>query len=135
MKLRKFENEEWYGMFVGLFCWMIYHFTLMDLIMFSPILYTHQIGFSQMGQWVLWGPMFIFMYTGLYFISKKVIHKDRKIEYITAVKSSIIGFIVWMTVITMAYLINIEVSQTPNLTGGWLTFGLIYYYIKKNLTE
>ncbi|NPE29413.1 hypothetical protein HNV12_15935 [Methanococcoides sp. SA1] len=130
MKLRKNKNEECYGIFIGLLCWLIYLFTLMDLIIFSPILYTHQTGFSQIGQWILWGPMFIFMYVGTYIISKKVIDNERKIEYIVAVKSSIIGFIVWMTVMSTAYLFNIEISQTPNLSGGWITIGLIYYYIK-----
>jgi hypothetical protein len=131
------KKEENVGLIFGAASYIAYYWTISKYVLRdSPILYTQQTGYSQIGNWLIIGPIVIFLTIFPYLMSKKVIDEERKIEYIAVNTSYIVGFFVWFTVVTLAYSLNIEIGYIVNGIGGYLTMLLIYYlYVKKNLSK
>ncbi|WP_321430207.1 hypothetical protein [uncultured Methanolobus sp.] len=131
MKLRKTSKEETKGIIVGTLISFIYLLNISDLLIVFPVLFTYQEGYSQMGYWIKLGPMFFFIFTFVYIAARKVIDEERKTEYVVSIKSSIIGFFVWLAVLTLAYLLDVKVGYNANISGGLFTILLVYLYMKK----
>ncbi|WP_321430971.1 hypothetical protein [uncultured Methanolobus sp.] len=132
MKLRKTSKEEDFGTIVGVFAYFAYSSIFVRyLAKTSPLLFNQQTGYSQIGEWVIYGPVILFIMVFPYLMSKKVISEERKIDYLIHIQSSITAFFVWLIVTTSAYLLNIEIGYYANILGGYSTIILLMYYMEK----
>ena len=131
MKQSKTSYEETTGMIVGALIAIIYVFNINDLLIFFPVLFTYQAGYFQMGYWIKYGPLFFFIFTFAYLAAQKVIDDKRKKEHLIVIKSSIIGFFLWLIIITASYSLDFEIDDMTNLLGGFTTILLMTLYMKK----
>lgn len=124
MKVQKLKPEEIFGLVLG---------AVLSLIMFRLSFKTSDaLHFSnQIVVWANIGLIVFFIILGHYIVSRKVIDEKKKTEDIIGLKSNLLGFFLWLIVIIIATLLNIEINKTTITTGGYVTILLIYLYMEK----
>jgi uncharacterized membrane-anchored protein len=86
---------------------------------------------NQIVIWINIGLTVFFITLGHYIVSRKVIDEKKRIEDIIGLKSNLLGFFLWLIVIMVVTLLNIEINQTAIIAGGYITILLIYLYMEK----
>ncbi|PAV12089.1 hypothetical protein ASJ81_07835 [Methanosarcina spelaei] len=124
MKVQKLKPEEIFGLVLGAvlnFILLRLSFQIIDVLHFS----------NQIVVWVNTGLIVFFIILGHYIVSRKVIDEKKRTEDIRGLKSNLLGFFLWLIVIIIATLLNIEINKTVITTGGYITILLIILYMKK----
>ena len=141
MKTKSITKEYLIGTAIGWFFYAIYAYIIYKAM--SDVTQIAYIADSQIGDWVLAGPFISFWVSGQYLVGKNVFNEEETADSLINIKSSIIGFFVWLIVISLIYAANIEIAVTSinlfnvvdisyaNLFGGWMTILLVYLYMKK----
>lgn len=126
MKIQKLKPEEILGLLLGI---------VLSYIMFSLSIRTGDVLHlsNQIVIWVNTGLIVFFIVLGHYIVSRKVIDKKKRTEDIIGLKSNLLGFFLWLIVIIIATLLNIEINRTAITVGGYLTILLILLYMKKEI--
>ncbi|WP_235283899.1 MULTISPECIES: hypothetical protein [unclassified Methanosarcina] len=128
MKIQKLKPEEIFGLMLGIvlsFIMFRLSFKTSDVLHFS----------NQIVVWVNTGLIVFFIIVGHYIVSRKVIDEKKRTDDIIGLKSNLLGFFIWLIVIIIATLLNIEINQTTIITGGYLTILLILLYMNKKVTN
>ncbi|NPE28727.1 hypothetical protein HNV12_12320 [Methanococcoides sp. SA1] len=94
------------------------------LLNYFPILHTHQTGFTQIGYWILYGPNLV------YLTSKNVLDKKKR-SHFSNIIGAIVGFFIWIVVLLIEDILNLEVYHFTNMAGGFFRMALFQYAIKK----
>ena len=96
---------------------------------------------NQMTIWLVTGPLLIFMTTGQYLLARSVISEREKTESLVGIKGFTIGFFLWLIVMALTYLFNVEfvsIRNTPlQLFLGYSVMSIIsvlYWYIHTKIT-
>ncbi|KKG13534.1 hypothetical protein EO98_05335 [Methanosarcina sp. 2.H.T.1A.6] len=128
VKIQKLKPEEIFGLMLGIvlsFIMFRLSFKTSDVLHFS----------NQIVVWVNTGLIVFFIIVGHYIVSRKVIDEKKRTDDIIGLKSNLLGFFIWLIVIIIATLLNIEINQTTIITGGYLTILLILLYMNKKVTN
>lgn len=92
-------------------------------------------GLSQVFFWILVGPIILLVMLFVYFISTIIVKEDydeeKKMEYRSDFKATIIGIFVWFIIMVLTYLLNMEFSQYANEFGGLVTILVVIVYMRK----
>lgn len=128
MKIQKLKSEEIFGLILGI---------VLSFIMFRLSFKTSEVlNFSnQIVIWVNTGFIVFFIIFGHYIVSWKVIDEKKRNEDIIGLKSNLLGFFLWLTVIIIVTLLNIEINRAAIMAGGYLTILLITLYMNKKVTN
>lgn len=118
MKIQKLKPEEILGLLSGIV--LSYIMFILSMLMSDVLLFSNQIVV-----WVNIGLVVFFLILGHYIVSRKVIDEKKRTEDIIGLKSNLLGFFLWLIVIIIATLLNIEINPTAIRTGGYLTILLI----------
>lgn len=124
MKIQKLKPEEFFGLMLGVvlnFILLRLSFQIIDVLHFS----------NQIVVWVNTGLIVFFIILGHYIVSRKVIDEKKRTEDIRGLKSNLLGFFLWLIVIIIATLLNIEINRTAITVGGYTTILLILLYMNK----
>lgn len=139
----KIHKEEIYGLLIGIVCCYSWIFMIMDLKMkfFSTDLVTNgttitiAYNWGQVDNWLEAGIIPLFLIAGHYFASSKVISENKKVKEIIGMKSSLLGFFIWLIVTITTFLLEINMSYKITLAGGYITIVLIYLFMKININR
>lgn len=131
--------EELVGVIVGTVCFYSWVFMLLTLKMkfFSTDFITNSIAMTiadnwgQIDNWLEAGILPFFLISGHYFASGKVISEKRRINDIIGMKSSLMGFIVWLFVTITTFLLEMDMSYRVTLAGGYILIAIIYLFMKR----
>jgi len=115
VKIQKLKPEEIFGLMLGAVLGFIMSMLTSSVLHFS----------NQIVAWVNTGLIVFFIILGHYIVSWKVIDEKKRTEDIIGLKSNLLGFFLWLIVIIIATLLNIEMNRTAITTGGYLTILLI----------
>lgn len=128
VKIQKLKSEEIFGLILGI---------VLSFIMFRLSFKTSEVlNFSnQIVIWVNTGFIVFFIIFGHYIVSRKVIDEKKRNEDIIGLKSNLLGFFLWFTVIIIVTLLNIEINRAAIMAGGYLTILLITLYMNKKVTN
>ncbi|KKF98094.1 hypothetical protein [Methanosarcina mazei] len=118
MKIQKLKPEEILGLLSGIV--LSYIMFILSMLMSDVLHFSNQIVV-----WVNIGLVVFFLILGHYIVSRKVIDEKKRTEDIIGLKSNLLGFFLWLIVIIIATLLNIEINPTAIRTGGYLTILLI----------
>jgi hypothetical protein len=121
VKIQKLKPEEIFGLMLG----GVLSF-IMSLLTSSVLHFSNQIVI-----WANTGLIIFFIILGHYIVSRKVIDEKKRTEDIIGLKSNLLGFFLWLIVITIATLLNIEINPTAIMAGGYITILLILLYMNK----
>jgi hypothetical protein len=130
--------EEIVGIIVGLVFWYLWAFvnitmTARDVSTITDSKSTLQL--LPIHTWVFAGPIIFFLISGRYLISRGVIDDRKKMDDIISIKSSLIGFFLWLALMIFAYFLNIQVDPNASDFGGFVTILLIYLYMEKRVSK
>lgn len=128
VNIQKLKSEEIFGLILGIvlsFIMFRLSFKMSEVLHFS----------NQIVIWVNTGFIVFFIIFGHYIVSRKVIDEKKRNEDIIGLKSNLLGFFLWLIVIIIATLLNIEINPTAIRTGGYLTILLITLYMNKKVTN
>lgn len=118
MNIQKLKSEEIFGLILGIvlsFIMFRLSFKMSEVLHFS----------NQIVIWVNTGFIVFFIIFGHYIVSRKVIDEKKRNEDIIGLKSNLLGFFLWFTVIIIVTLLNIEINRAAIMAGGYLTILLI----------
>lgn len=140
MKKNKIAFEETIGIIIGLMLWYLWAFVNMVMSMknIATITITDRttsLHFLSINSWIFAGPTIFFISLCQYLISYSVIDEKKKTEDIISIKSSLIGFFLWLILLIFAYLLNIQINSYISQIGGFFTILLIYLYMEKKVTK
>ncbi len=121
VKIQKLKPEEIFGLMLGVVLSIIMSMLTSRVLHFS----------NQIVIWVNIGLIVFFVVLGHYIVSRKVIDEKKRTEDIIGLKSNLLGFFLWLIVITIATLLNIEINPTAIMAGGYITILLIFLYMNK----
>jgi len=135
--------EELVGVIVGTVCFYSWVFMLLALKMksFSTDFITNGTvmtiadNWGQIDNWLEAGILPFFLISGHYFASGKVISEKRRINDIIGMKSSLMGFIVWLFVTITTFLLETNMSYKVTLVGGYSLIAIIYLFMKSAQTK
>lgn len=125
VKIQKLKPEEIFGLMLG----VILNF-IMSMLTSGVLHFSNQIVI-----WVNTGLIVFFLILGHYIVSRKVIDEKKRTEDIIGLKSNLLGFFLWLIVITIATLLNMEINRTAIMVGGYLTILLILLCMNKKETN
>ncbi len=128
MKIQKLKPEEILGLLSGIV--LSYIMFILSMLMSDVLHFSNQIVV-----WVNIGLVVFFLILGHYIVSRKVIDEKKRTEDIIGLKSNLLGFFLWFTVIIIVTLLNIEINRAAIMAGGYLTILLITLYMNKKVTN
>ncbi|KKH07294.1 hypothetical protein DU42_03820, partial [Methanosarcina mazei] len=112
MNIQKLKSEEIFGLILGIvlsFIMFRLSFKMSEVLHFS----------NQIVIWVNTGFIVFFIIFGHYIVSRKVIDEKKRNEDIIGLKSNLLGFFLWFTVIIIVTLLNIEINRAAIMAGGY----------------
>jgi len=121
VKIQKLKPEEIFGLMLGCVLSFIMSMLTSSLLHFS----------NQIVTWVKIGFIVFLILLGHYIVSRKVIDEKKRNEDIIGLKSNLLGFFLWLIIIIIATLLNIEINPIAIMAGGYLMILLIFMYMKK----
>jgi uncharacterized membrane-anchored protein len=121
VKIQKLKPEEIFGLMLGCVLSFIISMLTSSLLHFS----------NQIVTWVKIGLIVFLILLGHYIVSRKVIDEKKRNEDIIGLKSNLLGFFLWLIIIIIATLLNIEINPIAIMAGGYLMILLIFMYMKK----
>jgi hypothetical protein len=124
VKIQKLKPEENLGLMLGVVLSLVMSISFM--LMSNVLHFSNQIVF-----WVKIGLIIFFVILGHYIVSRDVIDEKKRTEDIIGLKSNLLGFFLWLIVIIIATLLNIEINLTAIMVGGYLIIFLIFIYIRR----
>jgi hypothetical protein len=135
--------EELVGVIVGTVCFYSWVFMLLALKMkfFSTDFITNGTvmtiadNWGQIDNWLEAGILPFFLIAGHYFASGKVISEKGRINDIIGIKSSLMGFIIWLAVTIATFLLETNMSYKVTLVGGYSLIAIIYLFMKSAQTK
>jgi hypothetical protein len=117
MKLKKIKTGALIvtsaGAILGALCYCIYGLS-MYFVLILISLYLNIDCINQMTIWLVTGPLLIFLITGQYLLARNVISEREKTELLIGIKSFTIGFFLWLIVMLLTYLFNVEFVSIRN---------------------
>lgn len=132
------KTEEILGCLSGIILFFIWLITLRGItfILFSQKYFvsgTEVIKVEILNQvfvWLIAGVLVFFVIFGHYFIYSSGVGGTEKTHDIKMMKSNLIGFFIWLLIVVIISLFQINISNLANITGGYLTILIIYILIK-----
>jgi hypothetical protein len=100
VKIQKLKPEEIFGLMLGCVLSFIISMLTSSLLHFS----------NQIVTWVKIGLIVFLILLGHYIVSRKVIDEKKRNEDIIGLKSNLLGFFLWLIIIIIATLLNIEMT-------------------------
>ena len=88
---------------------------------------------GQIDQWLGTGLILFFVVFGHYLLCSKNMNRIGKNSDIIGIKSSLIGFILWLFITIITFLFNITIPYSLNIAGGYIMLIFIYLLMRKNL--
>lgn len=88
---------------------------------------------GQIDQWLGAGLILFFVVFGHYLLCSKNMNRIGKNSDIIGIKSSLIGFILWLFITIITFLFNITIPYSLNIAGGYIMLIFIYLLMRKNL--
>ncbi|HII93740.1 MAG TPA: hypothetical protein HA262_16740 [Methanosarcina sp.] len=88
---------------------------------------------GQIDQWLGAGLILFFVVFGHYLLCSKNMNRIEKNSDIIGIKSSLIGFILWLFITIITFLFNITIPYSLNIAGGYIMLIFIYLLMRKNL--
>ncbi|WP_011306452.1 hypothetical protein [Methanosarcina barkeri] len=88
---------------------------------------------GQVDQWLGIGLILFFLIFGHYLFYSKNMNRIEKNSDIVGMKSSLIGFILWLLIAIITFLSKITIPYSLNIAGGYIIIIFIYVIMKKNL--
>lgn len=88
---------------------------------------------GQIDQWLGAGLILFFLMFGHYLLCSKNMSRIEKNSDIIGIKSSLIGFILWLFITIITFLFNITIPYSLNIGGGYIILIFIYLLMRKNL--
>jgi hypothetical protein len=88
---------------------------------------------GQIDQWLGAGLILFFLVFGHYLLCSKNMNRIEKNSDIIGIKSSLIGFILWLFITIITFLFNITIPYSLNIAGGYIVLIFIYLLMRKNL--
>ncbi len=81
---------------------------------------------GQIDQWLEVGLILFFLVFGHYLLCSKNMNRIGKNSDIIGIKSSLIGFILWLFITIITFLFNITTPYSLNIGGGYIMLIFIY---------
>ena len=139
MKRRKIKIEALAGAFLGGACCLVYAFSLFFVLLMIGLFLDINC-FNQITFWVMIGPAVIFPLYGQYIFAKNVISEKERKERLSGIKVSILGFLIWLVVMILTYLLNVDFGSSRNMlfigsVAGFivmLIIILLFFYMKND---
>ena len=85
---------------------------------------------GQIDQWLVAGLLLFFLIFGHYLLCSKNMSTIKKNRDIIGMKSTLIGFILWLFVTIITFLFKITFPYSFNIAGGYLTIISTYFLLK-----
>ncbi|MEL4306104.1 hypothetical protein [Methanococcoides sp. LMO-2] len=125
------------GALLGLFFYYVYGLFLSKIkfLLFSqadtgnPNLIVAQ-NLGPVDYWLDAGLLAFFIVTGIYILNKDNLDASEKLRDIAFMKSSLIGFILYMPVTIIAYVSGFELSYRTTLAVGYALIVIVYFIIR-----
>lgn len=86
---------------------------------------------GQIDQWLVAGLILFFLIFGHYLLYSKNMSKIEKNRDIIGMKSSLIGFVLWLFITIITFLFNITIPYSLNIAGGYIIIISIYFLMRK----
>lgn len=80
--------------------------------------------------WLTAGVLPFFLIVGHYLLYSNTIGGIEKTHDIMAMKSTLLGFFIWLLVTVITSLFNINISYSINIGGGYLTMLIVFLLTK-----
>ena len=87
---------------------------------------------GQIDQWLVAGLILFFLVFGHYLIYSKNINGIEKNRDIIGMKSALIGFLLWLFITIITFLLNITIPYSFNIAGGYIIISSIYFLMRIN---
>ena len=87
---------------------------------------------GQIDQWLVAGLILFFLVFGHYLIYSKNINGIEKNRDIIGMKSALIGFLLWLFITIITFLLNITIPYSFNIAGGYIIIISIYFLMRIN---
>ena len=88
---------------------------------------------GQVDQWLGIGLILFFLIFGHYLFYSKNVNRIEKNSDIVGMKSSLIGYILWLFITIITFLFKITIPYSLNIAGGYIMIISIYFIMRKNL--
>ncbi|MDI9395350.1 MAG: hypothetical protein QM426_08025 [Euryarchaeota archaeon] len=130
--------QEVIGVFFGLilfYFWFIFIHNI-KMLFFSEVSVvdgneiTKAQYWGQIDQWLVAGLLLFFLIFGHYLLCSKNMSTIKKNRDIIGMKSTLIGFILWLFVTMITFLFKITFPYSFNIAGGYLTIISTYFLLK-----
>lgn len=87
---------------------------------------------GQIDQWLVAGLILFFLIFGHYSLCNKNMSRIEKNRDIIGMKSVLIGFVLWLFITIISFLLNITVTYSLNIVSGYITIIFVYLLMRKN---
>nr|WP_321498704.1 hypothetical protein [uncultured Methanolobus sp.] len=118
MKLKKINREVFIGFLVGavggILCYFIYGFIAFFVLVFI-CLFLNSDCITPLILWIVTGPLIVFMLSGSYLLIRNDISEYERTGLLFIIKGSIIVFCLWLFVMILTYLLDIEFIPISNI--------------------
>ncbi len=87
---------------------------------------------GQIDQWLETGLILFFVIFGHYLLYSKNMSRIEKNSDIVGMKSSLIGYILWLFIAIITFLSKITIPYSLNIAGGYIMIISIYFLMRRN---
>ncbi|WP_048129647.1 hypothetical protein [Methanosarcina sp. WH1] len=137
------KTQEVVGVLFGVvlfYSWLIF-ISGIKMLFFSETIFvngnemTRAQYWGQVDQWLGAGLILFFLIFGHYLLYSKNISRIEKSRDIIGMKSTLIGFILWLLIAIITFSFRITIPYSLNIAGGYITVISIYFLMRKDLYE
>lgn len=140
MKTIETKVQELFGILFGVILFFIWLFilTVIEYMLFSEktiIQGTEITKITISGQVIEWlhvGVILFFIIVGHYLLYSKNVGGIEKNQDIIAMKSNLLGFLIWLFVSVITYILQIRIPYLINIGGGYFTIIFLYLLMKRS---
>ncbi|MFZ3384809.1 MAG: hypothetical protein WA144_12875 [Candidatus Methanoperedens sp.] len=86
--------------------------------------------FGQIFNWLTVGMLPFFLVVGHYLLYSSTASGMEKISDIIAMKSTLLGFFIWLLIVVLTFLLKINIYFWISIAGGYITIFIMYIIIK-----
>lgn len=85
----------------------------------------------QIFEWFAVGLLMLFLVFGHYIIRSLRMNVNEKRDDDKIIKANLIGFVIWLMFIIVAFIFHVSISHSVNIGGGYITILIIYVLLLK----
>ncbi len=85
---------------------------------------------GQIFSWLTAGMLLFFLVIGHYLLYSSTVGGMEKTSDIIAMKSTLLGFFIWLLIVVLIYLLKINIPFWISVAGGYFTILIIFFLIK-----